>query len=121
MKKRNNRFDCGLDDGIQSRSLSKVNLKWPLPKGPWVHSGQVQADLATHRLIFWRSPVRIRCAVASDAVWRCMEEGLIDWCSMIARAGIDAGFASVDGACDGLIEQAAQQVPAPVWVSVAET
>ena len=121
MKKRDKRFDCGLDDGIQSRSLSKVNLKWPLPKGPWVHSGQVQADLATHRLIFWRPPVRIRCAVASDAVWRCMEEGLIDWCSMIAEAGIDAGFASVGGACDGLIEQAAQQVPAPVWVSVAET
>ena len=91
-------------------------------KGPvGTYSGQVQADLATHRLIFWRSPVRIRCAVASDAVWRCMEEGLIDWCSMIAGAGIDAGFASVGGACDGLIEQAAQQVPAPVWVSVAET
>ncbi len=70
---------------------------------------------------FLEPPVRIRCAVASDAVWRCMEEGLIDWCSMIAEAGIDAGFASVGGACDGLIEQAAQQVPAPVWVSVAET
>ena len=50
-----------------------------------------------------------------------MEEGLIDWCSMIAEAGIDAGFASVGGACDGLIEQAARQVPAQVWVSVAET
>ena len=50
-----------------------------------------------------------------------MEEGLIDWCSMIAGAGIDAGFASVDGACGGPIEQAVRQVHAPVCVSGAET